>query len=549
MASVRDIFIRLGVKTDPKGFKQANSGLNKITSAAKAAVTALAAFKGVQLIKGATEEVRALGDRLDKVSQQIGVSTDALQELDFAAGLAGASSQDLETALRILARNANEAADGSQQFADDFKKLGVNVTDTNGNLKSTDQLLTELADGMAGLESNTERTALAQSLLGRSGAKLIPMLTQGSKRIREQRKEARELGLLDKDLIQASVELTDNQLRLQKAFNVVKFAIARALLPFFNRTTKGLIEFLKANREIIRQRITKFFKGFARVIGTVWDVISRLVNSTRMWVQSLDPVAQQVLKITGLIIGLAAVMLLPGGAIFLLAAAIALLIEDFEMWRRGGKSVIGDLLGDFATMEERFPNLVAAVRKVGQAFVAVFEGIGELIAVVLSFVVDLFERDFVDAISNLLTNFLDTGLGQFFIDMKDGFVNAVTGMFDIFKEFVNDIGDSLANIPVLGKILTGSAAAAGTLAGGGGPLEAFRAAIGAGGPGEQDRIAAPAGAGGTVAQSQTNNTQVTVNAAPGMNTQDLAELIPKEIRREQERQNRQAARQFAVEAP
>jgi len=361
MATLRDVFVRLGVKTDPRGMASAESGLKRITDAAKVAATAFAGLKFVQMAKGFAEEVRGMGDRLDKVSQQVGVTTDALQELEFAGGLAGASQDEVTNALRLLSRNAYEASTGAKEYTDNFDALGITVTDTAGQLKSADALLMEVADGMTRLSTDTERTALAQTILGRSGAKLIPLLKQGSAAIRDQRQEARDLGLMRQEEIGAAVELTDNQLRLEKSYNTIKFAVAKGLMPAMNAATTAVTRFVKANGAVIRQGLTRFFERAVQVIGSVVDLFGLLIRTVYDWGRGLDGVAAVLLRVAAIAAGIAAILLLPAGSILLLIGLVALLIDDFMTWRKGGESVIGDLVDAFAYLGDEIAQWASGV--------------------------------------------------------------------------------------------------------------------------------------------------------------------------------------------
>jgi len=404
---VRELVAVLGFKTDKKSQKEAETGVSKLVSVAKLAAVAFAGIKAAGIVKGIADETRALGDRLDKVSQQIGVGTQALQELEFAAGLAGASSSDLQTSLRILARNALEAAQGSKEFQKDFQRLGVSVKDGSGQLKSTDVLLTELADGMQNLTSDTERTALAQSLLGRSGATLLPLLKQGTAAIEAQREEARELGLLDEDLIRASVKLTDNQLRLAKAYNVIKFSIAKGILPAFNEMTEQTIAFLKANKDIIKEKVGAFFKGLGRIIVAINKVIGDIVSGVINWARNLDPVATKFLKLGLIAAGLALLLLLPGASIIALIALVGLIIEDFQTWREGGLSLTGALIAAFDQWMDQFPGLKAGLTAILDVFMTVFDTMKDLVFTFIQFFIDIFTGDSITgALSKMGENVL-----------------------------------------------------------------------------------------------------------------------------------------------
>lgn len=358
MATIRELTVRLGVKTDPRGFRNATAGLQKMIMFAKAAAAAFVGLRAVQAIRGVAEDARILGDRLDKTSQQLGLTTDALQELEFAGGLAGVSTGEMTVALRQLARTAVEAADGAAEYADDYAKMGVRVHNANGTLKSADQLLEEVADGMGRLSTDTERTAIAQKLLGRSGSKLIPLLTAGSGKLREQREEARELGLMNQRQIQMAVELTDNQWRLSRAFTSVKLALAERMMPAINAVVLRMVEFFKINREIIAQKLFGFLERVGKVFAAMGRFIVDVVSATRRWYQGLGPVAKQIMKITGFILAMVVALALPAVPMMLLITMIGLLIEDFQTWREGGDSVIGDLVEGF----KRLTKVVATHR-------------------------------------------------------------------------------------------------------------------------------------------------------------------------------------------
>ena len=66
----------------------------------------------------------------------------------------------------------------------------------------------KIADKFAVMKDGSEKTALALDLFGRAGAKLIPMLNEGSAGISELQEEARALGIvLGKEDLKAA-ELT-----------------------------------------------------------------------------------------------------------------------------------------------------------------------------------------------------------------------------------------------------------------------------------------------------------------------------------------------------
>lgn len=129
------------------------------------------------------------------MSQKIGISTEELSTLAFAAELADVSLDQLQTGLVRLSKNAADMANGTGEAKDAFKALGLEVVNSAGTLKTNDELLKEIATKFAGLEDGADKTALAVKLFGKSGAELVPMLNAGAAGIEELQSRARQLGL------------------------------------------------------------------------------------------------------------------------------------------------------------------------------------------------------------------------------------------------------------------------------------------------------------------------------------------------------------------
>ena len=168
-------------------------------------------------------------DRVDKLSQKIGLSRVAFQEWDYILGQSGASVEGLQMGLKTLSGAADEASKGNKQYKDSFDKLGVSVIDVNGNMKDQETLFNEVFSALADMENQTERTAIASDLLGRSATELAPTLNTSKEEIEQLRQEAHDLGVVYSDeVVDAGVALGDNIDRLKKSFDALK---TNALAP------------------------------------------------------------------------------------------------------------------------------------------------------------------------------------------------------------------------------------------------------------------------------------------------------------------------------
>ena len=245
------------------GFGGLISGMTSIQAGARNIVTGfeglrgsasgLAIGLGVGLVGAATAlgasvysavtRAAELGDQLRDMSLQSGVSVESLSTLRFAAEQSNIGLGDLNTGLRFLSRNAVEAADGTGAQAEAFKNLGVKVTNAAGNMRSADAIMMDVADGLKSLASDTDRSALAMQVFGRSGTQLLPFLREGSAGIQEMQQRAKDLGLeMSTDSANAADAFGDSLDELKEVFGSVGQRIGVVLLPAFVLIIRGLVD-------------------------------------------------------------------------------------------------------------------------------------------------------------------------------------------------------------------------------------------------------------------------------------------------------------------
>ena len=162
--------------------------MNPVTLAAGALAGGL--FAGVKALGGFLEK----GDRLDKLSQQLGITVEAVQELGFAAEQSGASTEDVTSAFAKLAKKLPEILDGTSPLIAEMADLGIEVDKLFAEGDTPDQMFAKLADAIAGVEDPMAKLTIAQDLFGGSGVKLLPLLNAGSEGIAELRQQASDTG-------------------------------------------------------------------------------------------------------------------------------------------------------------------------------------------------------------------------------------------------------------------------------------------------------------------------------------------------------------------
>ena len=508
--TVRELLVRLGVEADTAAVNQFDRALDITKKTMFVVAAAAAALTGALL--GAALATARQGDEAAKAAARIGVTAEEMQELGFAAQQAGASLSDVERGFKQQARSASEAAQGVAEYADTYNRLGIQVTDANGDIKDQITLLEETADALVKLPSDIERTAAAQEIFGKAGTRLLPLLNKGADGIRRFREEARELGfVLSEEDTKASEEFKDQINAARLALVGIRNQIGVQLIPISTSLVEGFRSFIRTNGRFIRQRIDRFMERIVKVVDFVRKALIRADEVVRLRVGGWPVLFEQVNKaarLAGAIAGLTVFIKLiqaaqlallalfaPGAPVILgiiaLAAAILGLVlvgEDLLVFARGGESAIGRFLE--AMDPELAIQLKDALNGLGSAIEdlqAIVEEAFAAIGIDLTTLSEFFQDTFGAAALAAIRKFSDD-IG----DLREG-LEAIPTVFDAISTAVAKLIRTID--PVLAKLeeLTGDggvvSAIRGALLGGAEEIEIGGGAAGAAGRARRTRAA------------------------------------------------------------
>jgi len=152
-------------------------GLSKLDQAVAGFGSILMA-KGTAMLKDFAVGMVNSYDSAAKLSDNVGVASDSIIGLRHAAELSGVGAEAMDKNLAKLSKSIGEAASGSKQASDLFKKMKIDLKDGN-ELKSTEQILFAVANKFKELPPGAERATLAMDLFGKSGASMVTMLKDG----------------------------------------------------------------------------------------------------------------------------------------------------------------------------------------------------------------------------------------------------------------------------------------------------------------------------------------------------------------------------------
>ena len=234
--TVGDLAKKLGVKI-PDGAKKALNGMQGLSTGTVAAMSAavggvVGLWKAVKDMHNMTLEAAAEADEVITESMTTGLSTKTIQELKYAENLIDVSYSTISGSLTKLTKNMADAADGNDKLAAKFQQLGVSIFDTNGHLRSSEDVFYDAVDALGQVQNRTERDALAMEIFGKSAQELNPLIQQGSGALRELAEEAEATGyVLDDSQIAKLGEVDDAYQRMQLQLETTKKELAAEFAP------------------------------------------------------------------------------------------------------------------------------------------------------------------------------------------------------------------------------------------------------------------------------------------------------------------------------
>ncbi len=164
-------------------------------------------------------------DEIGKMAQKLGLSTEELSKLKYAAEISGVSIEQLGVAMSKLNKNA---VAGSAAFA----SLGIELKNSDGTLRSNTEILGDIAERFSKFKDNATKSAMAMEIFGKSGAEIIPLLNSGKSGLDAMGAEAERLGIVFSTKTAKSAEqFNDNMTRLSKNVEGISLSIGSGLLP------------------------------------------------------------------------------------------------------------------------------------------------------------------------------------------------------------------------------------------------------------------------------------------------------------------------------
>jgi uncharacterized phage infection (PIP) family protein YhgE len=249
-----------------RAFAAVRGGLKRVSGSILNVRTALVGLAGAAGLQIFAKQI----DDLAKASSRLGLTVNELQSLQFAASQTGASAEELEKGLTRFSRSISEASSGIGTGLRSFEALGITVTNAQGDLRPTSELLNEVSDRLTQIQDPADRVRIAFDLFGRSGVNLVNTLQQGSGSVKELQDQFNAVTLeLTGENAKAVEDANDRFDKLRIVLGSVGQRITSVVLPVLADVATFLVSTLLS-------AISASITGIRNLLNTIVDLGNEL---------------------------------------------------------------------------------------------------------------------------------------------------------------------------------------------------------------------------------------------------------------------------------
>lgn len=338
--TLKDFLISLGFKVDESGARKfdavvAGTTLKAIELGVKVEAAALS-------VVAFTAKIASGLDDLYWASQRTGATVEGIKQIGYAVSQVGGSVDGARGSLENLARfmRNNPGAEGF------LNRLGVQTRDASGNMRDMATIFTGVGQRLSSMPYY--RANQYAEMLGLDENTLMAMRRGIGEYMGQYNAMKKAIGFNPDQAAAASNRFMTSLRSLSEAASMARDKIGSNLADGLAGSLDRLRRQILENFPKIEGAITGTVKGILWAGEMVGRVIYRLIQlgqGISDWWDSLDKQSQQLIELLGALTAAwwmlnRAMLASPITWVLGLAAAIALLWEDYQTWKEGGKSLI-----------------------------------------------------------------------------------------------------------------------------------------------------------------------------------------------------------------
>ena len=292
---VDQIANKLGISL-PEGMTKSIDGLGSIDAGLAASVAgALALVAAVVKLEDTladmTKRQAEAADEINTAAKIASLSTETIQELNYAQDYFDVSTSTVTGSMAKLTKTMADARDGNEDLMDTYDKLGVSITDSDGNLRSSEEVFWDVIDALGKMDNQAERDSASMKLMGESANTLNPLILATSAGFEALTQKAHDLGIIMEDEgvnvlqdYQDALDDAENQSNAMEQQIAMRFA--PTLTEFTNEWTdlKGIFADMAVD------------SGLVDMLAMLLDIVNSLFQLLKPIIQLTAPLANGLIK-------------------------------------------------------------------------------------------------------------------------------------------------------------------------------------------------------------------------------------------------------------
>lgn len=185
-----------------------------------------AAYQALKSYFAMIEKAADYGDGIKTQAEQIGVTTEKLQELKYAAIDLDIEVDTLMRSMGKTVKAIGEAEKAGRNYIEVSDGVRVSTVDASGAMRDSEDVFYSVIDAIGGLSNETKKETATQNLFGKSYQDIIPLINAGTDALKKYTDAAANSGaVLDDVTIAALDALNDN---MEKIDMQIEASSARA---------------------------------------------------------------------------------------------------------------------------------------------------------------------------------------------------------------------------------------------------------------------------------------------------------------------------------
>lgn len=205
--------LRVVLGLQAKGFNKSLSAARRRLTTFNKALGLIGIGASVGGLMRVSKSALTLADDLGTAAAKLGVTTDFLQELQFAAEQSGVSADTATMAFQRFSRRLAQAQQGGGELHSTLQDMGIAMFNADGTTRQATEVLNDFADGLKATDDPSQRLLRAFKAFDSEGVSMLAVLSKGSEAFAELRRNAHEAGVVLEEEHIANLDKADKSLK------------------------------------------------------------------------------------------------------------------------------------------------------------------------------------------------------------------------------------------------------------------------------------------------------------------------------------------------